>query len=45
MFITDLAGSLYSANLDGSKPKVLLFAQGNLTGVAYAELPRVDGPR
>ena len=45
MFITDLAGSLYSANLDGSKPKVLLFAQGNLTGVAYAELPRVDSSR
>ena len=39
MFITDLAGSLYCANLDGSKPKVLLFAEGNLTGIAYAELP------
>jgi hypothetical protein len=38
MFITDLAGSLYSANLDGSNQKMLLFAQGNLTGVAYAEL-------
>jgi len=38
MFITDLAGSLYSANLDGSKPKVLLFGEGNLTGIAYAEL-------
>lgn len=39
MFITDLGGTLYSANLDGSKPKVLLYAQGNLTGVAYVELP------
>jgi hypothetical protein len=39
MFITDLAGSLYSANLDGSNPKVLMFAQGNLTGIAYEELP------
>jgi DNA-binding beta-propeller fold protein YncE len=39
MFITDFAGTLYSANLDGSKPKVLLFGEGNLTGVAYAELP------
>jgi len=39
MFFTDLAGSLYSANLDGSNQKMLLFAQGNLTGVAYAELP------
>jgi DNA-binding beta-propeller fold protein YncE len=39
MFITDLAGSLYSANLDGSNRKTLLFAEGNLTGIAYAELP------
>ena len=39
MFLTDFAGSVYSANLDGSKKKTLLFAQGNLTGIAYAELP------
>ncbi|MBO9664205.1 hypothetical protein [Dokdonella sp.] len=39
MFITDLAGSLYSANLDGSDHKTLLAAQGNLTGVAYVEMP------
>jgi len=39
MFITDFAGSVYSANLDGSDPKTLLFAQGNLTGIAYVELP------
>ena len=39
MFMTDLAGSLYSANLDGSNKKTLLFAQGNLSGIAYAELP------
>jgi hypothetical protein len=38
MFITDLGGSAYSANLDGSNQKTLLFAQGNLTGIAYAEL-------
>jgi len=38
MFLTDLAGSLYSARLDGSEKKPLLAAQGNLTGVAYAEL-------
>ena len=37
MFLTDLAGSLYSARLDGSEKKPLLVAQGNLTGVAYAE--------
>jgi hypothetical protein len=38
MFMTDLAGTVYSASLDGSKPSVLLFAQGNLTGIAYADL-------
>jgi len=39
MFFTDLGGSVYSANLDGSDAKVLAMAQGNLTGIAYAELP------
>lgn len=39
MFVTDFAGSVYSANLDGSNRKTLLVAQGNLTGIAYAELP------
>jgi hypothetical protein len=39
MFLTDLAGSVYSARLDGSGKQTLLFAQGNLTGIAYAELP------
>ncbi len=38
MFITDFAGSVYSANLDGSDAKTLLVAQGNLTGIAYVEL-------
>jgi len=38
MFMTDLAGSVYAARLDGSKPSVLLFAQGNLSGIAYAEI-------
>lgn len=37
MYVTDFAGSVYSANLDGSNKKTLLFAQGNLTGIAYAE--------
>jgi hypothetical protein len=36
MFITDLGGSVYSARLDGSEKQAFLFAQGNLTGVAYA---------
>jgi sugar lactone lactonase YvrE len=39
MFITDFGGSLYSANLDGSNRQTLQFALGNLTGIAYAELP------
>ena len=39
MFITDYAGSLYSANIDGSNRKMLAYAQGNLTGIAYVELP------
>jgi sugar lactone lactonase YvrE len=38
MFLTDLGGSVYKADLDGSNPKVLLMAEGNLTGIAYAEL-------
>jgi hypothetical protein len=40
MFLTDLAGSIYSARLDGSDRRTLLVAQGNLTGVAYAEIVR-----
>jgi DNA-binding beta-propeller fold protein YncE len=39
MFITDLGGSVYSASLDGSNKKTLLVAEGNLTGIAYAEFP------
>ena len=39
MFVTDFGGSVYSANLDGSNPKNLLVAEGNLTGIVYAELP------
>jgi len=35
MFVTDLGGSLYSLNVDGSKAEVLL-SPGNLTGIAYA---------
>jgi hypothetical protein len=38
MFLTDLAGSIYSAKLDGTEKRPLLVAQGNLTGVAYAEI-------
>ena len=43
MFMTDFAGSVYSAKLDGSDKRVLLYAQGNLTGIAYAELQDKNG--
>jgi hypothetical protein len=38
MFLTDLTGSIYSARLDGSEKTLVLFAHGNLTGIAYAEV-------
>ena len=38
MFVTDLGGTVYMAGLDGSNRKEILVAQGNLTGIAYAEL-------
>jgi hypothetical protein len=40
MFVTDFAGSIYSARLDGSGERNFLFAQGNLTGIAYAEISK-----
>ena len=43
MFLTDLGGSIYSVNLDGSNRKTLLALEGNLTGIAYAEVPTVQG--
>src|SRR5271154_7068946 len=42
MYITDFGGSVYSSNLDGSEAKTLLIAEGNLTGIAYVELPAAD---
>jgi hypothetical protein len=38
MFVTDFAGSIYSAKLDGSEERNFLYAQGNLTGIAYVEI-------
>ena len=38
MFLTDLGGSVYSAKLNGSDKKEILYDQGNLTGIAYVEL-------
>ena len=37
MFVTDFAGSVYRANLDGSGQKMLMAAMGNLTGITYVE--------
>jgi sugar lactone lactonase YvrE len=39
MFVTDLAGTIYAAALDGSGHRPIRALQGNLTGIAYAELP------
>jgi len=38
LFVTDFAGSVYSANLDGKNERNFLYAQGNLTGIAYVEI-------
>src|ERR1700675_3127717 len=38
MFMTDFAGSVYSARLDGTDKRLILAAQGNLTGIAYVNL-------
>jgi len=38
MFLTDFAGTVYSARLDGSDERGLVYAQGNLTGIAYANI-------
>ncbi len=40
MFITDFGGSVYSANLDGSDPKTLVVAEGNLTASPTSSYPR-----
>ncbi len=44
MFVTDLGGTVYVADLDGSNAREILVAQGNLTGIAYAELPPRGSP-
>src|SRR5215472_4073099 len=38
MFVTDFAGSVYSVDLNGKNGRNLLYAHGNLTGIAYAEV-------
>ena len=37
MFVTDLAGSIYCAQLNGSEKRPVVTAQGKLSGIAYAE--------
>jgi hypothetical protein len=37
LFVTDLAGSVYSTNLDGSDQKMLMAAMGKLSGIVYVE--------
>jgi DNA-binding beta-propeller fold protein YncE len=43
MFVTDLGGSIYSANLDGSNRQTLEIAIGNLSGIAYVDTPATSG--
>ena len=42
MFVTDLAGSVYGAPLGGPEKRPLAVAQGNLTGIAYAEVSATE---
>jgi len=42
MFVTDLAGSVYTARLDGSEKRTLLAANGNLTGIAFVKTPNTE---
>src|SRR5215471_3963676 len=42
MFLTVLAGSVYSARLDGSEKRELVIGGGNLTGIAFAEIPQKE---
>lgn len=37
MFVTELAGTIYSARLDGSDARIIAAGQGNLTGIAYTK--------
>lgn len=40
MFVTDLAGSVNGAGLDGLNLRILFVAMGNLAGIAYMEPTR-----
>ena len=45
MFVTDMAGSIYTADLDGKRARTVLPVQGNLTGIAYAEIPTASSEK
>jgi DNA-binding beta-propeller fold protein YncE len=45
MFVTDLAGTVFTADMDGGYRRPIMAAQGNLTGIAYAEATSNGGPR
>jgi hypothetical protein len=38
MFITDLLGGIYRANMDGSEEKVLIPDLGTVTGIAITHI-------
>ena len=40
MFLSDFGGSIYSARLNGLEERNFLYAQGNLTGIAYAAISK-----
>jgi hypothetical protein len=42
MFMTDLAGSVYTARLGGSEKRTLLAVCGNLTGIALVKTPNKE---
>jgi DNA-binding beta-propeller fold protein YncE len=42
MFVTDLAGDVYTARLDGSEKRTLIAANGNLTGIAFVQTPNTE---
>jgi len=40
MYFTDLGGTVYASNLDGTDERSILTGQGILTGITYAILPK-----
>ena len=40
MFVTDLTGTIHTAGLDGANRRPVAFTQGNITGIAYAQIQK-----